>query len=109
PLATETHASFLLRLYRRQSNKKLRPLPRHAFDTHFAAVGLDDVFHDGQAEAGAALLPRARLVDAVETFEYPGKRFSRNAGAVIAHGELHPRVVETPAGERDLAIRAPIL
>ena len=40
-----------------------------AFRPDAAPMGLHDVLHDGQAQAGAAGLARARLVDAIEALE----------------------------------------
>ena len=49
-----------------------------------AAVGLDDVLDDRQAEAGAAELARARLVDAVEALGQARQVLGRHADAGVA-------------------------
>ena len=51
--------------------RTLVPWPQRALDVELAAVGLHDVLDDGEAEAGAAELARARLVDAVEALGEP--------------------------------------
>ena len=54
---------------------------KFAADARFAAVALDDVFDDGEAEAGAALIARAGFVHAVEAFIDAFKGFGWDAGA----------------------------
>ena len=44
-------------------------LARCALDGDRASMGEDDVFDDGEAEAGAAHLPAAALINAVEALE----------------------------------------
>ena len=53
-----------------------------------AAVRLDDVLDDGQAEAGAAELARARLVDAVEALGQARQILRRHADAGVLDREL---------------------
>src|SRR5687767_9527237 len=67
--------------------KESAALAEFALYPDFAAVGLDDVFDDGEAEAGAALVAGAGAIDAVETFEDAALRFGRNAGAVVGDGD----------------------
>ena len=55
-----------------------------AVDGDAAAVGLGDVLDDGEAEAGAAELAAARLVDAVEALEEPRQVLARDAAALVA-------------------------
>src|SRR5690349_6559028 len=60
---------------------------RLAFGPDFSAVTLDDVLHDGQSEAGAALLAGARFVDAIKTLEDALQSFGGNSRAVVLHAE----------------------
>ena len=48
-------------------------------------MSLDDVFDDGEAEAGAALLARTRFVHAIKSFEDAFEGLGRNSGAIILH------------------------
>src|ERR1700726_2199792 len=56
---------------------------------HFdaGAVRIADGFHDREAEAGAALVTRARAVDTEEAFEDVGERFGRYPDAVVSNVE----------------------
>ncbi len=72
-------------------------------------MGLDGVLDDREAEAGAALLARAGLVDAVETLEDPADRLGRNARAVIAHTHLDQAAFKPAGGHRQLSTGAPVL
>ena len=51
-----------------------------AGDRDTAAVRMGDVFDDGEAQAGAAEVATASLVDAVEALEEPGQVLSSDAG-----------------------------
>jgi hypothetical protein len=66
-------------LSERQLDAERRPFAHAAFDVHLAAVRLDDVLDDGEAEAGAAFVPRAAFVDAVEALEDARHGFRRDA------------------------------
>ena len=50
-------------------------------------MAVDDVLDDGEAEAGAAELARARGVDAVETLGESRQMGGRNAVALVADGD----------------------
>src|SRR5580692_11282110 len=54
-----------------------------------AAVGAHHVLHDGEADAGALLLPRQEVVDAVELLEDPLVLVAGDPLAVVAHGDGH--------------------
>ncbi len=51
-------------------------------------MGLDEVFDDGEAEAGAALLAGSGFVHPVEALEDAFEGIRRDAGAVIGNGDL---------------------
>ncbi len=53
----------------RQGKEEGRTFARLAFGPHFATVILDDVFYDGEAQAGTALLPGTRLVHTIKALE----------------------------------------
>src|SRR5437588_688338 len=48
-------------------------------------MGQNDVFGDGQAQAGATRLPRSGLVNTVETLKKPGQVFGRNSRSKVLH------------------------
>ena len=58
-----------------------------ALDVDLAAVVLDDVPDDGEAEPGAAGRARASLVDAVEALEDPRHLVGRDADALVGDGD----------------------
>lgn len=58
-------------------------------DVDRAAVGVDDPFGDRQPEAVAALLARARFVDAVKAVENAADVFRRDADAGVFDGKEH--------------------
>ena len=53
-----------------------------------AAVRLDQVMGDGQADAAAARGPRTRFVNAVEAVEHVRQMLGRNTDARVGHGDL---------------------
>lgn len=59
-----------------------------AFGPDFAAMGLDDVLHDGEAETGAALFAGSRGIHAVEAFEDAVQGFAGDAGSVVGDPEF---------------------
>ncbi len=75
-----------------------------------AAVGLDDVLDDGQAQTGASLLPRSGGVDTVEALEDARERLLGNARTVIDDRDFDgiPRGIET-GGDGDVALGAAVL
>ena len=64
---------------------------------------LDEVADDGEAEAGAARLARARLVHAVEALEDPRQLRLGDAVAGVGNGQAHPRAFG-PGAEQDMAV-----
>ena len=62
-----------------------------------AAVQLDQVLDDRQAEAGAAGIARARLVDAVEALEHARQILVGNARALVGHRRSPTRAVAARA------------
>src|SRR5262245_18535758 len=75
-------------------------LAEGARDGEGAAVGLDDVLDDGEAEAGAAELARACLVDAEEALRETRQVLGGNADAAVLDRDLdHPRMLR--AGGRE--------
>ena len=54
-------------------------------DHELAAVAVEDVLDDREAEAGAALLPACRHVDAVEALGEPRQVLRGDAGPVVDH------------------------
>src|SRR5574344_1598125 len=75
-------SSWTGRLERKRENEGA-PLPQRAFSPSPATMQLDDMFYDGQAEAGATLVARAPLVDPVESLEKMRQILGRNAGTVV--------------------------
>ena len=67
----------------RQQNCETGSLPYHGVDGNAAAVALDNVLADGQAESGAA-----RFLGGVERLEDVGQMFVGDAHAVVANDEL---------------------
>ena len=78
------------RLFRRQWQREVEggAAAQFAFCPDASAVGQDDVLDDGQTEAGAARLARARFINAIEALEDAGEVFAGDAGAEVADGEL---------------------
>ncbi len=54
-----------------------------------AAVRLDDVLHNGQAQAAAPFVARPALAHALEAFEQARQMLCRDADAVVAHLHQH--------------------
>src|SRR5713101_8077828 len=80
---------FRHRLNLRQGEEKTGALAQLALYPDFAAVRLHDVFDDGEAEAGAARLARARAVHAVKSLEDAVLRLGGNSWAVALDPELN--------------------
>src|SRR5665213_269993 len=62
----------------------------NAFSSYLSTVRLDEVFHDGEAEAGASALSRARRISSVKSLEDAWKVRGRDSHSGIAH--THPCV-----------------
>src|SRR6478752_7038668 len=61
------------------------PLPRRALDRQPAAMTVEDVLDQRQAEPGAALGAAFRDVDAIEALGQARQMLWRDAGAAVAH------------------------
>src|ERR1700694_2214515 len=64
---TWDNAPQLWTLQRRQQHSKNRPFSEFALDMNTAVQQLNGVLHNGESKAGAANLPRSRLIDAVKS------------------------------------------
>ena len=71
------------------SIRKVAPSPTVEFDPDAAAMHLNDLLGDGEAEAGTSFSFRVGAVDLVELLEDPRPLVLRNAGAGVhdADGE----------------------
>ena len=67
--------------------RKVEPCARRALDLDAAAHALDDAARDGEAQAGAAELPRRAAVGLLELVEDAGLLLRRDADAGVAHLE----------------------
>lgn len=82
-----------------------------AFGPDIAAMGLDDVLHDRETEAGSALVAGTGGVHTEEAFEDPFQGVARDAGSVVRHPDLRPGPVGVwirGGADRDLAALAAI-
>ena len=73
----------------RQSKRKHAALVVFALDAYRAAVVLDDVLDDAQAETGAAGGAAAGFVGAVKTLEQPRDVVGKDADASVGNGYRH--------------------
>ena len=89
------HTGSPLRLLRRagEPDGDGGSLIRRAVDFDRAVQIVNKLLGDGQTEAGAAALARARLVDAVEALEDVGQIAFGDADAVIADTDLGAAVL----------------
>ena len=76
------------------AHRQARSAPVHQTDD--AAVLVDDLLGDGQAQAGAAGLPGAGLVHPVKALENAGAVLSGDADAVVR--DLHPQPLAAAPG-----------
>lgn len=68
-------------------------LSQHTFHGNMAAMGLGDVFDNGQAETGAAQLAAARLVHPVESLKQPGQVLLGNSAALVFDADDHLGII----------------
>jgi hypothetical protein len=71
-----------------------------ALDREMALVAAQDVLDDGEPEASAAELARARAVDPVEALGEAGDVLPGDAGALVLHGYPHARAAGHGASRR---------
>src|SRR5581483_985329 len=64
--------------------------PRLALRDDLSPVGLHDVLHDRQSQAGSAEVARTGPVDPVKTLEDPGEIFLRNADPAVLDFDFDP-------------------
>ena len=81
----------------RRKTVKTEPSPDSAVDFEKAAVAVDDVLDDREAEPGAAHLARARGVDPVKALGQPRQVLARDAVAAVAHRD-RDKGARTPLG-----------
>src|SRR5438876_7928627 len=72
----------------RQMNREDGAFSERAVDLEQAPMMIDDMLHDGEAEAGAAKLARAGGVDPVEALREPRDVLGKDALAVVADRDL---------------------
>src|SRR5215471_21290001 len=100
-----------------QKDSENRPCARRAVDLEKAAMVIEDVFHNRQAEPRAAHLAGAGRVDAIKTFGQPRQMLARDALAMISDRYRDERrragiTTGTPpfgiGADRDLGSRAAV-
>src|SRR4051794_26075635 len=74
-----------------QPDGKGRAFPEDAGDVEPAAMAVEDVLDDREAEAGPTQFARSGIVDAVETLGQAGQMLARDAVAVIGDRDPHHR------------------
>src|SRR5262245_47417174 len=92
----------------RQLDREHGALPGVILRPHAPAVELDEVLHDGQAEAQPAVAARGAAVGLTEALEDVRQHIGRNPAARVADGEDRAVVLPTkpdediPARRREL-------
>src|SRR5580698_6403020 len=71
----------------RYGERELRAFTDDAIDPQVAAVGFDDMFRDGKAQAGTAGFAGTGSVHAIEALEDAFFIGGRNADAGVGHGD----------------------
>src|SRR5580704_4616778 len=74
-----------------QMNRKGGPCSRRALDRQPAAMTVENVFDQRQAETGTALVAALAHIDPVEALGESRQMFRRDTRAVISHADLHFR------------------
>src|SRR5690606_13880012 len=72
----------------RQKHGEPAALAELALDRETAAMAVEDVLYDGEAEAGAAQLARTAAIDAIESLGEARDVLGRNALALVGDGHL---------------------
>ena len=70
---------------RPQENGKARPECWRAFDLEKAAMTIEDVLDDRQAQPSAAQLARPRRIDPVKPLGQPGQMLARDSLTMVTH------------------------
>src|ERR1700722_18275005 len=83
----------------RHADDSAKPAERAVAERDVAAVRARNVARDGKAQARAALVLVARIVEAKERLEHIVAHVDRNAGPVIVHRHRKPAMVAM-AGDR---------
>src|ERR1044071_4321494 len=78
-------------------------MPKLRFDRDRAALHLDHALRDREAQSGAALLARVRIIDLLKFAKDLVLILGRDAGAGIAHGQNELPVLG-PSADRDFAL-----
>src|SRR5260370_28865850 len=78
-----------LRVENGNGEMKLRALAHFALDPDAAAMNFDEMFGDGEAQAGAADFAGTGNINSVETLENAGLIGPGNAYAGVGDGEGH--------------------
>ena len=79
-----------------------------ALGPDLAAVAGDDVFHNGEAEAGAALITGAGFIHTVKALEDAIDGFGGNAGAVVLNADFNLAIFQGAAKHFDGAVEAAV-
>src|SRR5882762_5062632 len=74
-----------------QPDREYRTFPQRADNVGPAAVAIDDVLDDREAQPGSAHRPRAGGIDAIEPLGQPRQVLAPDALTVIAHGDSNER------------------
>src|SRR5579884_1714042 len=108
PASRSDASVFLYFLPDREANGDGRPLTDHTVDGDGCALGFQQLFCDGKAEAAAADLPglaAARRVGPVEAIEDPRQCFRRNTLAGIPDANQHRSLLIAVGSEIDAPAR----
>src|SRR5262245_12521382 len=81
---------------RRQDRGKRRALAEFRADDQLAAMPVENVFDDGEAKPGAALLPTGGDADPIEALGQPRQMLRRDAGAVVGHRQHEAGTASEP-------------
>src|ERR1700733_11062430 len=91
-----------------QPDRERRTDPDRARNFEPPAMPVEDVLDDGQAQPGAAQLPRSGVVDAIETFGQARQMLAWDALSLIAHGDPRKPAAGTIRRNPHRALRLPV-
>ena len=106
------------RLIHREGEEERRPFVYAAFHPRGAVVGRHQVLDDGKPQTGAAQLPRAGLVHAIEPFEQARQVFRRECPIPVSRTKnstnsavagVPPTVIVPPGGVYLMALSSRLL